>query len=110
MARERRFGCEAGKASHGWDRGKVDEAGRVKQDQNHLTACIPPGPGMDQQICVSDQPCMVCCWPMFVLPQSTEPVDWHHPDGAYTSGAPLLQVYVVQTAVCLWYVLCVTRY
>lgn len=50
------MGYGAGKASHGWDRGKVDEAGRVKQDQSCLTAFIQ-GLAWTSDSPVSNQPC-----------------------------------------------------
>jgi len=51
-------GCGAGKASHGWDKGKVDEAGKVKQDQSSLTAFIQ-GLAWTGDSPVSDQ---LCTW------------------------------------------------
>ena len=50
------MGCGAGKASQGWDGGKVDEARRVEQDQSCLIAFIQ-GLAWTSDSPVSNQPC-----------------------------------------------------
>lgn len=50
------MGYGTGKASHGWNRGKGDEAGRVKRDQSCLIAFIQ-GLAWTGDSPVSDQPC-----------------------------------------------------